>query len=662
MKQYIYISALFNMFNLIQTTMKRMYIVLLALLIANFSFSQSLTKGDVLKVKTKSGKIVSAKSPLKKANNYFLKGVKANYLQEGFETAVPPATWTVSNLNTTKIWTLSADANFETPFSSIDAASTNSAGHGYVAANCDEKLITSQINATGSTTLTLKAWVGYSGPWMIGGSQAGSTGADVRILISPTGAAPWTQLWSYSETHNGDEDWTWNEISIPLQATYGGTSFYLAFQYFGYDGDFAAIDGIQLYDRPTIDLMHETINTPSIISSGMTNITGTIKNNGANDINSYDLSYTIDGETPVTTSITGVNIASDATATYTHPTQWNATTGTHSLVVNITNINGSTDANPADNTLTKTIYVASQTVPKMCLIEGFTSSTCAPCKTWNTTFNPWAITNDANMNYIKYQVNWPGTGDPYYIQQAGDRTNYYNNGYAPYMFANGVDLNLSVASLNAAVALAATENTAFSIDCTPTYNGDIVTIPVTINPYVTISDLKVHVVVCEKKTTGNVGNNGETEWHHVMMQMLPSSSGTTVSFTDGTAYTNTLTKDMSPSTIFVEEMSDLIAIVFIQDNTTKQVLQSKTFPINQYVGINDPSVSNIQVYPNPTSGIINITNAENAVISVYNMLGEVVATAKNVNSMDLSNLLEGNYIVKIQTNINVITQKINLVK
>ncbi|MBI5218357.1 MAG: T9SS type A sorting domain-containing protein [Bacteroidia bacterium] len=70
----------------------------------------------------------------------------------------------------------------------------------------------------------------------------------------------------------------------------------------------------------------------------------------------------------------------------------------------------------------------------------------------------------------------------------------------------------------------------------------------------------------------------------------------------------------------------------------------------------------VTVYPNPTTGILNITNVENAVISVYNMLGQEVLKANNVKSIDMNNMQGGSYFVKIQTKDNVITKKINLVK
>ena len=73
----------------------------------------------------------------------------------------------------------------------------------------------------------------------------------------------------------------------------------------------------------------------------------------------------------------------------------------------------------------------------------------------------------------------------------------------------------------------------------------------------------------------------------------------------------------------------------------------------------------IIIYPNPSNGIINITNAEAGYIYIYNILGEVVTKYicnSNHSTIDLSNLSQGQYIVKIVSEKNTFTQKINIVK
>ncbi|MBQ6277657.1 MAG: T9SS type A sorting domain-containing protein [Bacteroidales bacterium] len=73
----------------------------------------------------------------------------------------------------------------------------------------------------------------------------------------------------------------------------------------------------------------------------------------------------------------------------------------------------------------------------------------------------------------------------------------------------------------------------------------------------------------------------------------------------------------------------------------------------------------ITMFPNPSNGIVNFTNVENATIEVYNMMGQVVASESNANanaSIDLSGVANGNYIVRIVKDGEIATSKLNIVK
>ncbi len=443
-------------------------------------------------------------------------------------------------------------------------------------------------------------------------------------------------------------------------AAYAGQTVYIAWRNNSVDMFLLAVDDVSVQSTPNNNAAMVSINNPAIFASGSQSITGTMKNVGFNNITSYDVTYKIDGgSASATYSVTGVNIALGATGTFTHNVPYTFPTGAHTIQVTIGNVNGSVDPVLTDNVISKSVSVASQMNPKVCLIEGFSASTCAPCASWNATFNPWAVTNDANMNFIKYQVNWPGTGDPYYIAQAGDRVTYYGVSGVPDMYHDGTVQTLSTAALDASVAAAVAEKSPFTISGTPSYVGTTVTVPVTINPYVTAAGLTVQVVICEVLTTGNVGTNGETSWHHVMMQMLDASAGTTVSFTDGTPYTHTFTKNMSAT--FVEHMTDLIAVVFIQDNTTKKVYQSKTLQIP--LGIGENSIGDVKIYPNPATDNVTIVNAINSDIALYDMYGKLIMSDNKISNsylLNVSDLAKGTYILKITDGDKTYSRKITV--
>jgi hypothetical protein len=84
---------------------------------------------------------------------------------------------------------------------------------------------------------------------------------------------------------------------------------------------------------------------------------------------------------------------------------------------------------------------------------------------------------------------------------------------------------------------------------------------------------------------------------------------------------------------------------------------------NIIIGEQSPVASEISIFPNPTNGRLNITNAFNADVTVYNLVGEVVLSASNINSyVDLSDLANGSYIVKVSENDRVITKHISLTR
>ena len=71
------------------------------------------------------------------------------------------------------------------------------------------------------------------------------------------------------------------------------------------------------------------------------------------------------------------------------------------------------------------------------------------------------------------------------------------------------------------------------------------------------------------------------------------------------------------------------------------------------------------MYPNPTTGIVNFNNVENATIEVFNMMGQVISRVENASentTIDLSNVANGNYVVRIVKNGEVATSKLNIAR
>ena len=82
-------------------------------------------------------------------------------------------------------------------------------------------------------------------------------------------------------------------------------------------------------------------------------------------------------------------------------------------------------------------------------------------------------------------------------------------------------------------------------------------------------------------------------------------------------------------------------------------------------GINDEGANSISIYPNPTTGKINISNAENSSVHIYNMIGSEVFKTEIIydnQSIDISELPYGNYFVKVLSEDKVVTKSVSLIK
>ena len=76
-------------------------------------------------------------------------------------------------------------------------------------------------------------------------------------------------------------------------------------------------------------------------------------------------------------------------------------------------------------------------------------------------------------------------------------------------------------------------------------------------------------------------------------------------------------------------------------------------------------ISDLNIYPNPTTGIVNIKGAEGDQIIIYNMTGEVVYNkfnTYNTTTIDISNLSSGNYTIKTINKKETSIQKLILSK
>jgi hypothetical protein len=89
------------------------------------------------------------------------------------------------------------------------------------------------------------------------------------------------------------------------------------------------------------------------------------------------------------------------------------------------------------------------------------------------------------------------------------------------------------------------------------------------------------------------------------------------------------------------------------------------WPTNTEIAVEDVAMNALNVYPNPATTNIYVENNTGATIEIYNLVGQKVKTVANANRnavVNVEDLSEGTYIVKVIDGNEVKTAKVNIVK
>ena len=474
---------------------------------------------------------------------------RAVLLQESFDGTTLPAGWSVDAHQNN--WSVSATSNAGGEPNEMHLTW----GPQF---NGMTRLVSPAIDLTGISSVVFSfkhALDNYSGSNTIG------------VATSSDGGTTWNQGWSqgYSTSNTYSVS---QEINTPDMGQ-ASVQFCIFFNGNSYNINDWFFDDIVIFTLENLDLGVSAATLPSFISSGETSFGMTVFSYGTTTVTSVEATYEVEGMEPVTETFT-VNVASLGTATLNFTTPTLLTPGSYNVNYSINLVNGQADDDPSNNMLSKTVSVAVSSAERKPMIEHFSSSTCGPCVQPNTLMHNFCNNNDGRYTYTKYQMNWPGNGDPYYTEEGGVRRDYYGVNAVPMAFLDSESLNFNNVqnqfNQHAEITAFMDIKGSFSVE------GNTITVLADIMPYID-ANARVYVSVNEKETHGNVGSNGETVFHHIFMKMLPNAEGTTVDFVSGELQHLELTQDMSGT--HVEEMSDLEVSIWVQDYSTQEIFNSR---------------------------------------------------------------------------------------
>ena len=459
-----------------------------------------------------------------------------------------------------------------------------------------------------------------------------NNGALLGIATTSNGGTTWNQAWSQNYTSDALVTVT-QEITT---SDVGSANFQFCIFYSGnsYNFDNWYFDDIQLFTLENLDLAVTGTTMPDITQVGNLSVNMNVMNYGATAVSSIEASYAIDGMAPVTQTF-NVNLASFSSTSlnFSVPAVLE-TPGSYTVMLSINHVNGGNDDIAENNTFVKTISVPVGYVQRVPMIEHFSSSTCGPCVSVNNSMNAFCNNNAGRFTYTKYQMNWPGNGDPYYTAEGGVRRSYYGVTGVPNVFLDGVDLG------NNAVGQSSFNQHAnqvgfFDIRGSFSVEGNTIHVIADVMPYFDV-EARVFVSVNEKVTTGNVGSNGETSFHHVFMKMLPDGQGSTIAFTADEIQRLEFTQDLSSTN--VEEMNDLEVSIWVQNYGSKYVYNSRF--AYEYTNIHPYPVENLILAQGTNAGESTMVATWNSPSSGnptgYNVYVNNELVAENINSLSYS--------------------------
>ncbi|MFT5262160.1 MAG: hypothetical protein ACI8YQ_000889 [Polaribacter sp.] len=278
---------------------------------------------------------------------FFLGSINAQIIfEENFESGSLPTGWTVESNATDGGWNVGnagslASNNFAVPGN----GSTGMAGTNDDACNCDksnESLMSPSFNLDGITAAILSFDAVYLDNIYQGDQE------DATIEVSIDGGATWAAILDLE----GNAGWTSHSVDL---ADYIGEE--IVTIRFGYDDGGGwlygfVIDNVVVKTPPELEAELTSITKVPFGETNTSNpIKGIIQNKGANTIATLDISYAINGGTPVSQQLTGLSIPPFAYYNFELNTPWEpAAPGDYNIAVTIDMVNDATDEDDSNNT------------------------------------------------------------------------------------------------------------------------------------------------------------------------------------------------------------------------------------------------------------------------------------------------------------------------
>ena len=408
----------------------------------------------------------------------------------------------------------------------------------------------------------------------------------------------------------------WDNVVVDLSA-YANQTIKVAIKCISDDAYYFFVDDFSIEAAPTnaeIALTSVAPETGTTVQTGQNiNISGVVTNNGV-ALTSYKVAYTVDNGEAVEYDVTGINVALGETHNFTHATPVVLeTAGEHTIVVTVSNPNGSEDGDASDNSMTITINAIS----------------CDPITTFpytedfeNGINQCWTLIDADGDGYNwmhsseRFGETWEGHSGTGALVSAS----YASAALTPDNWAITPAITLPEGSPASVSFFAAAQDAAYPAEHYGVYVST------------TTTDPSAFTLIWEETMDANGGQHrAQGAWGEKHAD-LSNYAGQTIY-------------------IAFRHFNCSDEFVFLIDDVTVALVSA----------VEENIAESIAVYPNPTSSMVTIANAEGKDIIVVNSLGQVVASIENAaanQTIDVTNFANGTYFVKVDGEV----VKLNVVK
>jgi len=218
--------------------------------------------------------------------------------------------------------------------------------------------------------------------------------------------------------------------------------------------------------------------------------------------------------------------------------------------------------------------------------------------------------------------------------------------------------DLKEGSMEDHLRLLTLENPLFDIDLTVEWLGTGLEATATVTCLIERFDehIQLYLAVFETEVTAYTGRNGDNHFRNVVLDMLPSAAGKLLDdyWRKGISDVQTFSWTYKP---YVEDLEDLAVVAFIQQRSSKKILQAAVEYKDLTVGKSDPlsESSSLSIYPNPANRLLHVNlgyrTEKKGRIELFDIHGKVVLKENvppgyQVIQLDVDHLNTGLYLVR----------------